>query len=137
MLKDAQKINPFLPCDQDLMIAPIGEQHNLILNKFPVQIGHMLLITNEWAPQKGWLNINDWKALEIVNEDTSGLWFFNSAPHAGASQPHRHLQLLSRSKDELTCPRNNWFEELIKIQNCNQSNLTKSMYVIKNENVKM
>jgi ATP adenylyltransferase len=81
----------------------------VILNKFPVQIGHMLLITRDWAPQNGWLNASDWSALTSVDRNTTGLWFFNSNPNAGASQPHRHLQLLPRHDGERVCPREEWF----------------------------
>jgi ATP adenylyltransferase len=42
--------------------------------------------------------------LAAVEADTSGLWFFNSCAAAGASQPHRHLQLLPRSPQETSCP---------------------------------
>ena len=41
---------------------------------------------------------------------TTGLWFFNSGPDAGASQPHRHLQLLPRSAGERICAREDWFQ---------------------------
>ena len=88
-----------------LEIDKIGDNHQLILNKYPVQKGHILLITNKWKPQNGWLDIKDWRAIQQVNNDTSGLWFFNSSPIAGASQPHRHFQLLRRSKDEISYPR--------------------------------
>jgi len=50
------KRNPFIPWDTRLQIQPINDKHTLILNKYPVQIGHMLLITNTWMPQNGWLN---------------------------------------------------------------------------------
>ena len=106
------KQNPFCPWEKILEIGKIGENHQLILNKYPVQKGHILLITKNWKPQNGWLDINDWKAIQQVNEDTSGLWFFNSSPIAGASQPHRHFQLLRRSKDEISCPREKWFLEM-------------------------
>ena len=99
------KQNPFYPWEKILEIDKIGDHHQLILNKYPVQKGHILLITNNWKPQNGWLDINDWTAIQKVNKDTSGLWFFNSSPIAGASQPHRHFQLLRRSKDEISCPR--------------------------------
>jgi hypothetical protein len=36
--------------------------------------------------------------------DTGGLWFFNSSATAGASQPHRHLQLLPRAASQPSCP---------------------------------
>ena len=102
------KINPFKPWENILEIDSIGNNHKLILNKYPVQIGHILLITNEWKEQNGWIEIKDWEAIKEVNEDTTGLWFFNSGPLAGASQPHRHIQLLRRNTSELSCPREKW-----------------------------
>jgi len=124
------KQNPFCPWEKILEIDKIGDNHQLILNKYPVQKGHILLITNNWKPQNGWLDINDWKAIQKVNKDTSGLWFFNSSPIAGASQPHRHFQLLRRSKDEISCPREKWFLEM-KINIDNYSKLTKNIIVSK------
>tara|TARA_Y100001968_G_C19335906_1_gene706835 strand:+ start:123 stop:944 length:822 start_codon:yes stop_codon:yes gene_type:complete len=105
--------NPFQPIDLNLKVSNIKGNHTLLLNKFPVQIGHMLLITNDWQPQRGWLTINDWEAFIEVDKDTSGLWFFNSSPKAGASQPHRHLQLLRRNIGERLCPRDTWFNNLL------------------------
>ena len=106
------KLNPFCPWEKILEIDKIGNYHQLILNKYPVQKGHILLITNTWKPQNGWLDINDFIAIQKVNKDTTGLWFFNSSPTAGASQPHRHFQLLRRSKGEISCPREKWFLEI-------------------------
>ena len=107
--KIGPKINPFNPWEKQLEIEKIGRYHQLILNKYPVQIGHILLITNQWMPQNGWLDLKDWDAIKKVNNDTSGLWFFNSCPIAGASQPHRHIQLLRRGINEMICPREEWF----------------------------
>ena len=98
------KPNPFLPWDPALEVQRLGPEHVVILNKFPVQRGHLLLITQQWQPQAGWLSPNDWQALAAVESDTPGLWFFNSCAAAGASQPHRHLQLLPRSPGESSCP---------------------------------
>ena len=120
--------NPFCPWEKILEIDKIGDNHQLILNKYPVQKGHILLITNNWKPQNGWLDINDWKAIQLVNKDTSGLWFFNSSPIAGASQPHRHFQLLRRSKDEISCPREKWFLEM-KLNKNSDSKLKKNIIV--------
>jgi len=103
------KINPFKPWENILEIGSIGNDHQLILNKYPVQLGHILLITNGWKEQNGWIDIQDWEAIKEVNKDTTGLWFFNSGPLAGASQPHRHIQLLRRDPSEISCPRENWF----------------------------
>ena len=96
--------NPFLPWDPRLEVSRLGERHLLLLNKFPVQQGHVLLITQQWQPQAGWLDSHDWAAVEQVGGDTGGLWFFNSCAAAGASQPHRHLQLLPRQAGEVSCP---------------------------------
>ena len=103
------KPNPFLPWDQRLEVERIGDSHVVILNKYPVQSAHMLLITQTWQPQTGWLSLDDWLALALVDTTTTGLWFFNSGPNAGASQPHRHLQLLPRAAGEPICARQDWF----------------------------
>ncbi len=124
------KQNPFCPWEKILEIDKIGDDHQLILNKYPVQKGHILLITNNWKPQNGWLDINDWKAIQQVNKDTSGLWFFNSSPIAGASQPHRHFQLLRRSRDEISCPREKWFLD-INLEQDKNSKLKKNIIVSK------
>jgi ATP adenylyltransferase len=105
------KPNPFRPWDQRLELTRVGREHVLILNKYPVQLGHMLLISQSWQPQMGWLSLVDWTAVCQVNQDTGGLWFFNSGPHAGASQPHRHLQLLPRKQGDRLCPRDAWFQQ--------------------------
>ncbi len=114
------KINPFRPWDNNLEIDSIGKHHQLILNKYPVQPGHILLITNEWKEQNGWIDIKDWEAIKKVNKDTTGLWFFNSGPLAGASQPHRHIQLLRRDPSELSCPRERWILDFDDINYKNQ-----------------
>ncbi|MCP9926973.1 ATP adenylyltransferase [Cyanobium sp. CH-040] len=96
--------NPFLPWEPELEVRRLGEQHVVLLNKYPVQPGHILLITQQWHPQSGWLRSLDWQAVAHVAADTGGLWFFNSCAAAGASQPHRHLQLLPRHGHESSCP---------------------------------
>ncbi len=108
---EGPKPNPFLPWDPQLEIERIQDHHVLILNKYPVQRGHMLLITQGWASQTDWLQPEDWRALVKVDRDSTGLWFFNSGPRAGASQPHRHLQLLPRHPGDCICPRLSWFIE--------------------------
>ncbi len=98
------KPNPFLPWEPALEVDRLGDGHVLLLNKFPVQPGHVLLISRGWQPQSGWLSQHDWSAVAAVAADSGGLWFFNSCAAAGASQPHRHLQLLPRHADESSCP---------------------------------
>ncbi len=104
------KPNPFLPWDHRLEVDRINDSHVVILNKYPVQTSHMLLITQDWQPQTGWLSTEDWRSVARVDSTTTGLWFFNSGPDAGASQPHRHLQLLPRATGERICAREDWFQ---------------------------
>ena len=111
-----------MPWDKNLEISKILNKHVLILNKYPVEDCHMILITNYWQPQDGWINKSDWEALSYVEKDTRGLWFFNNSPIAGASQPHRHIQFLPRTSDQLLCPRQKWFEYLLNKTKENNTN---------------
>jgi ATP adenylyltransferase len=96
--------NPFLPWDRPLEVERLNTGHVVLLNKYPVQQCHLLVISDGWRPQGGWLQQDDWQAVAQLAADTGGLWFFNSSAVAGASQPHRHLQLLPRQAVESSCP---------------------------------
>ena len=100
--------NPFLPPDQRLVLRTWGPGHTLLLNKYPIRPGHLLLITNGEEPQWGWLDPEDWQAAAALLERQDGLLFFNSSPGAGASQPHRHLQLLPRLPSGHCFPWESW-----------------------------
>jgi ATP adenylyltransferase len=97
------KPNPVLPWDRRLEVACLDD-HVVLLNKYPVEPGHLLLISKQWQRQGGWLSSQDWAAVATIWGQQSGLWFFNSGPEAGASQPHRHLQLLPRQLAQQPCP---------------------------------
>jgi ATP adenylyltransferase len=101
---EGPKPNPFLPWDTPLEVERLASGHVLLLNKYPVQPAHLLVITQDWRPQSGWIDATDWAAVATVASDCGGLWFFNSSATAGASQPHRHLQLLPRHASEASCP---------------------------------
>jgi len=98
------KPNPFLPWEQALEVDQLDSGHVVLLNKYPVQAGHLLLISANWQPQSGWLSAEDWRGVAHLAGDTGGLWFFNSCAASGASQPHRHLQLLPRRAGEASTP---------------------------------
>ena len=98
------KPNPFLPWEQALELDQLDSGHVVLLNKYPVQAGHLLLISANWQPQSGWLSADDWRGVAHLAGDTGGLWFFNSCAASGASQPHRHLQLLPRRAGEASTP---------------------------------
>jgi ATP adenylyltransferase len=101
--------NPFLPYEKDLFIADIQENHVLILNKFNVVNYHLLIITRKFESQDSILNIEDFSALWKVLKQINGLGFYNGGKLSGASQPHKHLQLVPYPLvDEIeTIPLNN------------------------------
>jgi len=86
--------NPFLPYEENLFVADLGPQHVAILNKFPVHSGHLLIITRDFQEQTAALTLPDLAALAQAMRQVDGLVIFNGGPGAGASQRHKHLQLI-------------------------------------------
>ncbi len=85
--------NPFLPPEPDLFVGDLSPTHGAVLNKFNVFGGHLLVITRAYVPQEGLLDERDFDALLVAMEGVDGLGFYNAGRQAGASQPHRHLQV--------------------------------------------
>lgn len=92
--KAPKRKHPFLPPEPALTVGPIGEHHQLILNKFNVLDRHGLIITNAFVPQTDQLTLSDFAAVSTVLAQVEGLVFYNGGERAGASQPHRHFQLV-------------------------------------------
>lgn len=86
--------NPFLPYDKDLFVSDLSDSHVCILNKFNVVDHHLLLITRQFEPQEYLLNLADFTAMCQVLREIDGLGFYNGGKLAGASQPHKHLQVV-------------------------------------------
>ncbi len=87
--------NPFLPpYEADLYLGDVSSTHAALLNKFCVLEGHLLLITKEHSPQTELLTETDFQALLLGLAGVDGLAFYNGGAEAGASQPHKHLQLV-------------------------------------------
>lgn len=103
------------------VVPQLPPSHALVLNKFAVVPEHSILITRAPKPQTHVLELDDLAAAlacvrayaaaahghdkgseaavsgggDGVGTSPGELFvFFNSGPHSGASQPHRHLQLL-------------------------------------------
>ena len=93
--------NPFLPYEPDLYVTDISPTHLCLLNKFNVVDHHFLIVTREYEPQENWLTLADFQALAQCLLAIDGLAFFNGGKVAGASQPHKHLQVVPYS-DQLT-----------------------------------
>ena len=86
--------NPFLPYEQDLYVTDISQTHLCLLNKFNVVNHHFLIVTRAYEPQENWLTLADFEALGRCLGEVDGLGFFNGGKVAGASQPHKHLQVV-------------------------------------------
>ena len=89
--------NPFKPYDEALYVRDLGQHHVCLLNKFNVVDHHLLVVTREEEPQQNKINKKDFKALAMVMRDVDGLAFYNGGKIAGASQSHKHLQLIPLS----------------------------------------
>lgn len=100
-----KKFNPFLPYDENLYIQKTPNNlHNVLLNKFSVIKYHILLTTVDFQSQLDPLNVHDlesmwWTLNSIEKGNCTELAFFNCGADSGASQPHKHLQVLAMSKD--------------------------------------
>lgn len=89
--------NPFLPPDPALVVAELTPTHIAILNKFPVIDRHLLVVTRAFVDQETPLALEDFEALWRClprGSRRAALGFYNSGRTAGASQPHRHLQVV-------------------------------------------
>ncbi|MDJ0508305.1 MAG: phosphorylase [Crocosphaera sp.] len=92
--KLGKDFNPFLPYEKDLFVADISDTHLCLLNKFNVVDHHLLIITRDFEEQETLLNLNDFAALWACLLQINGLGFYNNGKIAGASQRHKHLQLV-------------------------------------------
>ena len=86
--------NPFLPPEPDLVVADVSLTHVAVLNKFSVIEGHLLIVTRAFEHQERWLTRQDFAALAACMAQLGSLGFYNGGTVAGASQPHKHLQLV-------------------------------------------
>ena len=86
--------DPFLPYEPDLFVSDITPTHLCLLNKFNVVDNHLLLVTRDFEEQTNLLNLDDFIALCACMQQVDGLAFFNGGTAAGASQRHKHLQLV-------------------------------------------
>ncbi|CAH2910362.1 MAG: Ap4A phosphorylase II [uncultured Paraburkholderia sp.] len=93
-------INPFLPYEPDLFVADISDTHLVLLNKFNVIDHHLLVATRRFELQENLLDLADFRALFDCMTQFESLGFYNGGPAAGASQPHKHLQIVPLPLDD-------------------------------------
>lgn len=92
------------PYDKFTFVEEMAPNHNLCLNKFYVYDHHLLLLTRDFQPQVTHLTVDDFLAVvntwELVgdgdkqNEQCSWMAFYNRGFYSGASQPHKHIQMV-------------------------------------------
>ena len=90
----AGKPNPFLPYDPNLYVADASESHVCLLNKYNAVDHHLLIVTREFEQQDRPLTLGDFQALCRCMAEYDSLGFYNGGTIAGASQLHKHLQLV-------------------------------------------
>lgn len=89
--------NPFLPYDQNLLITELNSSYVLIFNKFCVVPEHLLVITKDFVEQSEEFYETDFSAVNEVLDnlkEIKPLAFYNSGCDSGASQAHRHFQVI-------------------------------------------
>lgn len=86
--------NPFLPPEKELTVADITDTHIAVLNKFNVVDHHLLIITREFEDQETLLTRADFEALWACMAEYEALGFYNGGAAGGASQQHKHLQMV-------------------------------------------
>jgi ATP adenylyltransferase len=55
---------------------------------------HLLIITRDYEDQETFLTLKDFEALCICLNEFNGLGYYNGGEEAGASQSHKHLQIV-------------------------------------------
>lgn len=99
--QQSKDFNPFLPYEPDMFVTNLSPTHLVLLNKFNVVDHHILIVTRAFESQESLLTRADFQAAALVLSEMDGLIFYNGGKTAGASQPHKHLQLVpfSRTSD--------------------------------------
>lgn len=92
--RESKDRDPFLPYDEDLYVGDISDSHVVLLNKFNVIEHHLLVVTRAYAEQDDPLDLRDFEALVRCLAGIDGLAFYNGGHVAGASQRHKHLQIV-------------------------------------------
>jgi ATP adenylyltransferase len=93
-LTEGKPANPFLPYEKNMFVADISETHVALLNKFNVVENHLLIVTRHFEDQETLLTPHDFEALWACMFEYNGFGFYNGGEEAGASQRHKHLQMV-------------------------------------------
>lgn len=91
---DGRADNPFAEPEPALVVGQLSDTHLAVLNKFNVVDHHLVIVTRAFEAQEAPLTQADFLALWLCIAGLDGLGFYNAGAVAGASQQHKHLQLV-------------------------------------------
>ncbi|KAI7901684.1 ATP adenylyltransferase-domain-containing protein [Cokeromyces recurvatus] len=95
--EDGKKCNPFENPEPALVVKELDE-HRILLNKYAVIPNHLIIATKEFKKQSEPLMPNDlyesFKVLKDFGSSQPALAFYNCGEESGASQGHKHMQVL-------------------------------------------
>ncbi|ORX49542.1 HIT-like protein [Hesseltinella vesiculosa] len=99
-------INPFLCPDPALVVKEV-DNYRILLNKFCIIPHHLLIVTKEFQEQSQPLLPPDlliaWRTMEEAYAKP-GVIFYNCGEDSGASQRHKHVQLIPVSDQGVQPP---------------------------------
>lgn len=88
--------NPFADPEPELFVADVSPTHLAMLNKYHVIESHLLVVTRTYVDQHVLLDRADFEALvACFPSHAPAIAFYNGGSGAGASQPHKHLQVVT------------------------------------------
>jgi len=88
------KADPFANPEPDLFVADLSPTHFALLNKYNVLDHALLVVTRANIDQDVPLDLADFEALAACMANQPVLGFYNGGAMAGASQRHKHLQVV-------------------------------------------
>lgn len=122
-----QKNNPFLPpFEPGQFITDLGKTHRLLVNKFMLAEKHVLVVTKIYEPQFADLTDLDLGYAYEIAFGLDGFSFYNSDKKSGASQKHKHMQIIPYSSVSIY-----YLDKIKAIVNNPNGNILKEAHGIK------
>jgi ATP adenylyltransferase len=91
--------DPFMPpFEEGLCVGKLDQHHHLMLNKFNVVENHVLITTQMMEFQHSGIKKEAFPAIIRVLNALNGLVFFNRGKDSGASQAHKHYQVIPKQE---------------------------------------
>ena len=88
--------NPFIDPEPELIVGDVSDTHRALLNKYHVIESHLLVVTKTYVDQNVLLDERDFDALaRCFPGHAPAMAFYNGGSGAGASQAHKHLQIVT------------------------------------------